>query len=118
MPLYDVPTATENETLINNTGMDGIKTAMLSDNPVNGIISSAINGTFGSYADIIVTVLIGYVFYLIYQDHRKPVIPALIAILFGGVIFSLIPDSVANYIIVLVIMAVAGIITKMYMDKR
>jgi len=88
------------------------------DVSIGDVIKSAIIGFFGvDYYQWGILLVISGIVFLVWQDHKSPQIPAAIILLFGGVIFTLIPAITVMPIKILAIMAIAGIIVKVYMDR-
>ena len=115
---FNFTAATEPEELLNTSAYDQITTALNTENPIGNVIEGALRSMFGSFYDIGMFVMLGWIFYLMWQDQRSAVLPAVVLVLIGGLLFTLIPSAFVMYVKAFAIMAMAGIVVKMYMDRR
>jgi len=118
MSLFNMTIATENETLLDDTAYTQITTAFSSDNVIKNIIEGALLSVFADYYNISIFVLIGFMLYMMWQDQRSAVIPTLVIVLCGSMLFTIIPAAMVTYVKLFAIMTMAGVIVKMYMDRR
>lgn len=116
--LFNISIATQNESLLDDSAYNQITNAFSQEHPISTLLEGALLSLFGDYYNIGIFILVGWVFYMEYQDHRSFLMPTLALVITGSFIFSILPAGVVVYLKLFAIMTMAGIIVKLYMDRR
>lgn len=110
--------ATGNLSLMNETGFDDMMGSFGDKMDVGGFIDSLFYGMFGSYFSVGYLLVIGGIFYLMWYDHKSLLLPSVILLLFGRVLFTFIPESVVMYAQLFVLLGLSAVLVKLYRDGR
>jgi len=110
--------ATENLTLMNETGYDDMMGSIGDTVDVGGFIDSLFFGMFGSYLDVGYLLLVGGVFYLMWYDHKSLLLPSIIMLILGQVLFTFVPESIVMYVKLFALLGLSAVLIKLYRDGR
>ena len=116
--LFNITVATDNETLLDTSAYDKITESFSTDDPFKNIIEGSFQSLFGNYYDLGIFVVIAFMLYMMWQDQRSAIGPTVIIILLGSFIFTILPSAIVVYLKLFATMAMAGIVVKLYMDRR
>ena len=110
--------ATENLSLMNETGYDDMMGSFGDKMDVGGFIDSLFYGMFGSYFNVGYLLVIGGIFYLMWHDQKSLLLPSVLLLLGGRVLFTFIPESVVMYAQLFVLLGLSAVLVKLYRDGR
>jgi len=110
--------ATGNLSLMNETGYDDMMSSFGDTMDFSGFIDSLFYGMFGSYFSVGYLLVIGGIFYLMWYDHKSLLLPSVILLLFGRVLFTFVPESVVMYAQLFVLLGLSAVLVKLYRDGR
>ncbi|MFA5248742.1 MAG: hypothetical protein WC415_06065 [Patescibacteria group bacterium] len=112
--------STTNITTLNETGyndmMESFNGTTVVD--VKGFIDSLFYGVFGSMLNIGYLLVIGGIFYLMWNDQKSLLLPSILVLLFGRFLFTFIPDTMIMYAKVFAILGLVAVLVKLYRDGR
>lgn len=110
--------ATGDLTLMNESGYDDMMSSFGDKMDFSGFVDSLFYGLFGSYFNVGYLLLIGGILYLMYFDHKSMILPSVVVLMFGRVLFTYVPESVVMYAQLFVLLGLSGILIKLYRDGR
>ena len=110
--------ATENITLMNESGYNDMLNSFGEKVDIGSFINSLFFGVFGSSLNIGYLLVIGSIFYLMWNDHRSLLLPSVLLLMFGNVLFSFIPETIVMYAKLFVLLGLVAVLVKLYRDGR
>lgn len=109
---------THNLTLLNTTGYDEMMASFGDTLDLGRFIDSLFFGVFGSFLNIGYLMIVGAIFYLMWYDHKSLLLPSVVLLILGQVIFTFIPEAMVMYAKLFVLLGLSAVLVKLYRDGR
>jgi hypothetical protein len=111
--------ATEPIELLDETAFNNMTDALSTDPlSIGDLLRAFMRGGFPGFEGMAYVLLSAGILYLMWQDQRSLTLPAIFLMMFGGLLFTFIPESIALYLQLAAILGLAVVLHKLYRDGR